>query len=77
MARPPRPPVPPPAEPRRDRSEQTKKLAVIACYITAVAGFAWAVALMVTGHANQGGPLLLFPIAALIVSTLIPKGWRG
>ncbi len=75
MARPPRPPLPQP--PRPDRSDRLKKYGVLACYVVAVLGFAWAIGLIVTGHGSEGGPLLLFPIAALVVSTLIPKGWRG
>jgi hypothetical protein len=75
MARPPRPPLPPPPGP--DRSALQKKIGVLICYVVAVLGFAWAIGLIATGHADAGGPLLLFPVAALVVSTLIPKGWRG
>ena len=77
MARPPRPPLPQPQEPKKDRSAAQKKFAVLACYVIALIGFVASIIYFVTGHPNEGGPLLIVPVAAIVLSTLVPKGWRG
>ena len=77
MARPPRPPVPQPPQPKKDWSTTQKKVAVLLCYLIAVIGFVVSIVYIAAGHANEGAPLLIVPVAAIVLSTLVPKGWRG
>jgi hypothetical protein len=76
MARPPRPPLPEPAAAGGEHSG-TKRLAIIVCFVVAALGVLWSLYLFATGHPQSGVSVALIPVAAIVVSRLVPRGWRG